>query len=202
MSIFELMKKAFKIIIIFFLFLHATPHISAQNTKDSVSVNKNDSIPKKKRFGFFSKKDNSDSTKNVGIVKNDSIGGSQNKSGRAVSEKKDLKNPTKEGRRKIRVQKRFNRKWIRLQKRCKLTADQKAIVGKSKSTQLKPVEKATYNKAIRKMTKWDSKSRKLEKKRHFKMQDKKTRKMIRKTKRNSERGRKNHQKFNRENGNF
>jgi hypothetical protein len=174
-----------------------------QNNADSVRTDSLNPKKKEKRKLFSFKKgttvvENNFENKNSS---SDTIVGKQTIK-KTSGGKKTNKSLSKEGRRKVRVQKKYNRKLVWLTKRCKLNEKEKSVMNKSQGMKLSPSEKTSYKKACRKLDKYEIKSRLYEKKRHYKIQDKKTKKMMKQNKNKSSKDRKNEQKFNRNNGIF
>lgn len=89
----------------------------------------------------------------------------------------------KEAYRRARVKKRFNRKEQRLRKRYALSQNEKTILNKGMGMSLEPGEKRIYRKAKKKQVIFTKKLLKLRKRRQFKIQDRATRKRIRRQKR-------------------
>ncbi len=98
----------------------------------------------------------------------------------------------KETLRKEKVQKKFNRKRERLEKRYALSPEEKDALYKSGSMKLMGTAKSALFRAYRKQKKYKKKNAKYKKKRFLKLQDKKTRQRLKK--RDKERKRKEKQR--------
>lgn len=88
----------------------------------------------------------------------------------------------KEAYRKLKVKKRFDRRENRLRRRYALSPDEKIVLNKAQGKALESDEKRTFRKARKKQIKFSKKLQKLRKRRHFRLQDKETRKRLQKQK--------------------
>ncbi len=201
--------KLFLKIVFWLLIISSVPNISV-GQEDTLITNTDtlgrDKQKTEKRHRFFTRKSKNDSTQISNSSQSNQDQSDTLKGNGAINQTtKNAKSGKKlsgEARRKQKVQKKYNRKLIRLKKKCTLSPDEKMAMNKSKGMKLSPGEKKLCRRAEKKMDKYDKKKKIYEQKRHFKIQEKKTRKMIRSTKKNSERDRKNHKKFNINNGIF